>query len=298
MKLTLAENFHAAFYIPFYVLKTLRFADKEDLEIDWLAPGTPGSGIEAVQNGTVDLTWGGPMRVMKDRDTHPVSDRSLVCFSQVVTRDPFCLVGRAPVPFKLEDLANLKMSLVSEVPTPWLCLQADMDDHGLDIRQLQAQGRLVTDLTMQQQGEALSAGKVEVVQLFEPFVSQIEASGQGNLLYAASSRGLTLYTTFIASRAGAARNAAAFAALDRAVGAMQRWLFAATPAEIADVVEGLFPGVARAILESAIMRYRSTGVWSSQTEVSVEAFNRLADCLLRGGFIRTPGSFADCVVKL
>ena len=298
MKLALFENFHAAFYIPFYVLKALRFADKQGLEIDWLPPGPPGAGIEAVQNGTVDLTWGGPMRVMKDRDTHPETDRSLVCFSQVVTRDPFCLVGRTPAPFKLDDLARLRMSLVSEVPTPWLCLQADLADHGLDIRELQAQGRLVTDLTMQQQIEALSSGKVDVVQLFEPFVSRIEAAGQGNLLYAATSRGVTLYTTFIASKAGAVRNAPAFAALDRAVAAMQQWLFAATPDEIADVVEGLFPGVARSILISVIQRYRSTGVWSSQKEVSVEAFDRLADCLLRGGFIRSPGSFTDCVVTL
>lgn len=296
MKIAIFENFHAAFYIPFYVLKALKFADKEGLDIDWLPPGPPGAGIEAVQNGTVDLTWGGPMRVMKDRDTHSVSDRSLVCFSQVVTRDPFCLVGRAPAPFKLEDLASLKMSLVSEVPTPWLCLQADLADHGLDVGQLQAQGRLVTDLTMQQQAEALASGKIDVVQLFEPFVSQIESEGKGNLLYAASSRGVTLYTTFIASKAGAARNAPAFAALDRAVGAMQRWLFAATPGQIADVVGDLFPGVTRNVLESAIRRYLSTGVWSARTEVSVEAFNRLADCLLRGGFIRSPGSFADCVV--
>ena len=151
---------------------------------------------------------------------------------------------------------------------------------------------------MQQQIEALAGGKIDVVQLFEPFVSQIEAAGQGSLLYAASSRGVTLYTTFIASKAGAVKNAPAFAALDRAVGAMQEWLFAATTDEIADVVEGLFPGVARSLLLSTIQRYRSTGVWSSQREVSVEAFDRLADCLLRGGFIRAPGSFTDCVVTL
>ena len=29
-----------------------------------------------------------------------------------------------------------------------------------------------------------------------------------------------------------------------------------------------------------------------------DAFDRLADCLLRGGFIRAPGSFTDCVVTL
>lgn len=297
MKLTVFENFRAVFYIPFYVLKARRYAEQEGLDIEWLEPGPPGAGIESVQSGMVDLTWGGPMRVMKDRDTHPQSERSLVCVSQVVARDPFCLVSRAKLPFGLKDLTQLKTSVVSEVPTPWLCLQADLADLGISVDELRTQNRLVTDLTMQEQVRALSDGRVDVVQLFEPFVSEIESSGLGHLLYAASSRGPTVYTTFIASNAGAARNADALSALNRAVGAMQRWLFASTADEIAGVVEDVFPDVKRDILVSAIERYRTSGVWSSQTEVSVEAFDRLARCLFLSGFIRSPGSYRDCVVK-
>ncbi|MEJ0072325.1 MAG: hypothetical protein WDO24_30590 [Pseudomonadota bacterium] len=52
--------------------------------------------------------WGGPMRVILMHEREPALD--LVCFCEVVTRDPFFLVGRAPRPdFKLADLMALRL---------------------------------------------------------------------------------------------------------------------------------------------------------------------------------------------
>ena len=78
MKLRLAENFRAIFYAPFYAMKALDFAGREGVEIDWLAPGPPGAVFDAVKLGAVDLTWGGPMRVMRDHDDTPANGASLV----------------------------------------------------------------------------------------------------------------------------------------------------------------------------------------------------------------------------
>ena len=56
-------------------------------------------------DGTVDVCWGGPMRVMQAYQQIPGCD--LVSFAEVVTRDPFLLVGREPRPeFDLRDLAR------------------------------------------------------------------------------------------------------------------------------------------------------------------------------------------------
>ena len=44
----------------------------------------------------VDVSWGGPMRVMMHHDADPRCP--LVCFGQVVARDPFLLVGRTRKP--------------------------------------------------------------------------------------------------------------------------------------------------------------------------------------------------------
>jgi NitT/TauT family transport system substrate-binding protein len=60
----------------------------------------------ALLDGKVDVSWGGPMRVMMHHDADPRCP--LVCFGQVVARDPFLLVGRARnASFSWRDLAGL-----------------------------------------------------------------------------------------------------------------------------------------------------------------------------------------------
>ena len=69
--------------------------------------------------------WGGPLRVMIVHDSEP--DADLVCFADVVARDPFFVIGAKPRPdFRLADLAKVRFASVSEVPTPWICLADDL----------------------------------------------------------------------------------------------------------------------------------------------------------------------------
>ena len=56
------------------------------------------------------------MRVMETYQALPGCD--IVCFAEVVTRDPFVLLGRRPNPgFVPADLAALRLATVSGVPT-------------------------------------------------------------------------------------------------------------------------------------------------------------------------------------
>jgi NitT/TauT family transport system substrate-binding protein len=294
MQLTLAENFRAVFYTPFYLLKELRLAEQAGLHIDWLAPGTPGGAIDQIKDGSVDLTWGGPMRVMKDRDTLPAEGSSLLCFGEVVARDPFFLVG-SQKSFSLQELAHLRLSLVSEVPTPWLCLQADLRALGLNIEQLERSGLLKRDWTMAEQIQALETQGVEVIQLFEPFVSEVLKSGRHHILYAAHSRGPTVYTTFICSQDGFAKKQAEFARLNEVLGTLQTWLHTHSAQDIAHRVQPYFAQLELDVLTCAIERYLHSQVWASTPEVSKAGFDRLADSLHSGGFIRTRILFESCV---
>ncbi|ETH86167.1 NMT1/THI5-like protein [Bordetella pertussis STO1-CHOC-0018] len=150
------------FYAPFYALKALGHAGREGLEIEWLPPAGPGGAIDEVKAGAVDLTWGGPMRVIKDHDSAPDNGASLLSFGEAVGRDPFSLVGRAGLAARgLHDLPSLRLGVVSEVPTPWYCLRADLHDRGIDIAR---DGRLVEALTMPQQVQALADGTLDVAQ--------------------------------------------------------------------------------------------------------------------------------------
>src|SRR5690348_6652348 len=131
MRIKLAENFRAVFYAPFYATQALGFYASEGIAVDLIDSAAPGAATAGLLDGSIDLAWGGPMRVMKARDLDPASP--LVCFCEVVTRDPFFLLGKANrSSFRLADLARLRVATVSEVPTPWLCLQHDLREQGTD----------------------------------------------------------------------------------------------------------------------------------------------------------------------
>jgi NitT/TauT family transport system substrate-binding protein len=230
------------------------------------------------------------MRVMKARDQD--SSSPLVCFGEVVARDPFFLVARADGPdFRLADLPRLRLATVSEVPTPWLCLQHDLRQIGIDPERLER----ITDRTMADNLDGLRRGDLDVAQLFEPYVSMALRDGSGKILYAASTRGPTVYTTFLAIRASIARNRAAFAAVIRAVRQMQSWLSDHSGEELAEVVMPFYPDVAEDLLAASLRRYHEAGLWARHPDVSREGFVRLAESLRSGGFVSRVHNYEECV---
>jgi NitT/TauT family transport system substrate-binding protein len=142
---------------------------------------------------------------------------------------------------------------------------------------------------------ALQAGDIDVMQAFEPFVAMAERDGAGDVLYAASTRGPTAYTAFIATREGCTESGGVFAAMTRATGKMLEWLYANPAEELAAVVAPFFPDVPRDILARSLDRYKQAGLWSRQTKMIPQGFARLAQSLHSGGFIARVPSYDDCV---
>lgn len=290
MRIKLAENFRAVFYAPFYATHALGFYAREGIDVELLNSSAPAAAASALLDGTIDLTWGGPMRVMKARDENP--DSPLVCFGEVVSCDPFFLVGKGDrANFRLTDLPGLRLATVSEVPTPWLCLQHDLREQGVDPDRL----KRVADRTMASNLAALRDGELDVAQLFEPYASMAVQAGAGDILYAASTRGPTVYTTFLATRPSIERHRAAFAAMTRAIQHMQDWLAEHGAAELAVVVAPFYPDVAPDILLSSLQRYHDAGLWPRSPQVSRKGFSRLTESLVSGGFISRMPAYEDCV---
>ena len=297
MTLTIAENFRAIFYTPFYLLKALGLAEQAGLELKWLPPGSPGGAIDAIKNGTVDLTWGGPMRVMKDHDTMPSNGQSLMCFGEVVSRDPFFLLGKKNLGrFELAQLRQLRLAQVSEVPTPWLCLQADLRDLGLNVPEIQAS--LKRGLSMTEQIQALNADTIDVAQVFEPLASELLTDPEYQILYAAHTRGPTVYTTLICSRDGWNTHQLAFTLLCKVLGDLLAWLHTQTPALITSHVQSFFPTLSAQLLETAISRYLHNGIWAKTPMMSKEGFDRLSYSLQSGGFTRRLIDFASTITPI
>jgi NitT/TauT family transport system substrate-binding protein len=289
MPIRLAENFRAVFYAPFYAAQALGLYGREGIDIEMISSSIPGDAVNALLAGAIDITWGGPMRVMKAHDRDP--DSPLVCFCEVVGRDPFYLVGaRDPAGFKLADLPALRLAAVSEVPTPWMCLQHDLRERGIDPDRLQR----APDRPMTENFAALIAGELDVAQLFEPYVSMALQDG-ASVLYAAAARGPTVYTTFITTHQVVERHRAAFAGMARALAGALQWIAGHSADELAAVTGPFYPGVPRAILASAFERYRQAAIWAGGSDEFRQGFARLAESLLSGGFISRLPRYEDCV---
>lgn len=290
MAIVLQESLRGLFYAPFYAALARDAYAKEGVDVVFASAPTPGHAATNVMGGAADVCWGGPMRVMQTY--HQVPDCDLVCFGEVVTRDPFLLVGREPRPdFTLSDLVGPRVGTVSEVPTPWMCLQHDLRLAGID----PASVTRVADRSMTDNCAALAAGDLDVVQVFEPFVSSMLADGTGHVWHAQASRGPTSYTTFYARRGVLESRRDELLRMVRAIDRTLQWVAAADGAEIAQTVGGYFPAVRPYILAAACTRYKALEIWGATPVLPRAGYDRLKDSLVSGGFV-DPGTPFDVAV--
>jgi NitT/TauT family transport system substrate-binding protein len=215
-----------------------------------------------------------------------------VIFCDVVGRDPFFLVGREPNPtFRLHDLFDKRVATVSEVPTPWLCLQHDLRLAGLDPAKVDR----VTNQSMPENVAALRAGEVEVIQLFQPFVEQALEEGIGHIWYAAADRGATAYTALYTTQAFLQREPQSLRQMTRAMYRTQHWIATHDAAELADNVAEYFPDVSRATLTSALARYKALNVWNRTPILPPEGFAWLSAACVSGGYTLRDVAYDRCV---
>jgi NitT/TauT family transport system substrate-binding protein len=286
----LSENFRALFYAPFYAAQATGAYAKEGVEVEFRLSSDPNRTAAALRSGEVEVMWGGPLRVLLTHDADPASD--VVCFCDVVARDPFFVIGRQARPsFRPADLAGVRLGSVSEVPTPWLCLQDDIRRDGAD----PAAVTRLTDATMAQNAVALRAGALDAVQVFQPYAEDLLASDAGHLWYAAADRGLTAYTTLVTRRAVLDRKRDELLAMVRAMHQTLRWIRATPGAEIQRVLASYFPDVAPMIFAAAIDRYRALSLYGPDPVTRREGFDRLAAAMRSGGVLRREIPFEECV---
>jgi NitT/TauT family transport system substrate-binding protein len=288
MAIVLQEPLRALFYAPFYAALTLGAFDKERVEVRLVSAPSPGEAPNALFYGTADVAWGGPMRVNQVYDQRANCD--LVCFGEAVTRDPFMLVGRVPRPnFRLAVLTAVRVATVSEVPTPWLCLQEDLRRAGFDPDAMMR----VTNHTMPESVYALRYGEVDAVQLCQPFAEEVIVSGEGHLWYAAADRGLCSYTSFYARSSTLEAKREEMLGLVRGLYRTQKWLHRRSPWRLADAVKPFFPAVPQALLRAAVARYHALGIWGRNPILPRVGYERLKAGLISGGFAKgTPYELA------
>ena len=290
MTIRLSENFRALFYAPFYATQATGAFAAAGVEVAMIPSPSPGAAVGVLRAGEVDVMWGGPLRVMMLHDKEPACD--LVCFCDVVARDPFFIIGTKPRPdFSFADLAGLRFGSVSEVPTPWICLQSDLRGAGVDPAALNR----VADRSMAENEAALAAGKLDAIQVFQPYAERLIASGAGHVWYAAATRGLTAYTTLVTRRDILAERTDELQRMTRAIHRTLQW-FARTPAlEVAGLLKDYFPDLPTPLFAACIDRYRALGLWAADPVIRREGFDRLHAAMRASGALSRDIAFEACV---
>jgi NitT/TauT family transport system substrate-binding protein len=288
--ITLSENFRALFYTPFYAAQALGLFARQGVTIDFRQSAEPGQAAAALQSGEVEVMWGGPLRVLLTHQADPSSD--VVCFCDVVARDPFFVIGHTPRPdFRPADLVRIRLATVSEVPTPWLCLQDDIRRDGADPEAVPR----ITGRTMAENAAALRQGAIDAVQLFQPYAEDLLASGAGHLWYAAATRGLTAYTTLVTRRATLATKRQELLGMVRAMQQALQWIKATPGQEVQRTVASRFPDVPPPLFAAAIDRYRALELYAPDPVTRREGFDRLAAAMRSGGALTRNIPFENCI---
>ena len=290
MAIVLSENFRALFYAPFYAAHATGAFTRAGVEVELRPSPDPLAAAAALRAGEVDVMWGGPLRVMIARDTDPKSD--LVCFCDVVARDPFFVIGARPRPdFRFADLLSMKLATVSEVPTPWVCLQDDLRRAGVDPSKVDR----VTDRSMGENEAALREGKIDAVQVFQPYAERLISTGAGHVWYAAANRGLTAYTTLVTRRGLLESRADELSRMIRGMDATLKWFDTAPSFDIVDAVQSFFPDVPRDLFAACIDRYRALGLWGRDPVIRREGYDRLHAAMRSAGTLSKDIAFEDVV---
>ncbi len=280
MSITLFENFRALFYAPFYAAFGISAYERENVDVTLTPMSAPGDGSGAILGGAEAVTWGGPMRVMRNHDEDPASD--LVSFCEVVGKDPFQLVGRTPkTDFEIADLVGIRFASFLEAPTPWLCLQEDLRRENIDPDSIDRTG----DLPVTEIMDRFQKGEFDLVQVPEPYAQALVESAGGHIWYETAHRGACCYTTFSANRSFIDAHQEEVAAMYRAQAATLRWIQEETADEVGRVVAPYFSDVPAGHLAQSIERYRKAGLWSRNPAISKTGLERLRAGLLSGGFI-------------
>lgn len=282
MKITLIENFRALFYAPFYATAALGAYVAEGLDVQMITPSTSAETNQILAAGGAEVSWGGPMRLMLALDKDPHA--GTVAFCEVVARDPFFLIGRTANPgFRMGDLVGKTVATVSEVPTPWICLQRDLQLAGIDPAAItRAPAR-----TMGENAAALRTGDVDVMQVYHPLAHTLQEDGSGHLWFRGADRGLACYTTLNTTRDFIRKSPQTLLSVTRAIFRTQKWIAAHSGADLASVVAKYLPDIPHAVLAACCDEYKVSGVWSRGPIIQREGLEWKRDAMLACGATRT-----------
>jgi NitT/TauT family transport system substrate-binding protein len=291
MTLRIGEPYHVVYYAPLHVAYRGGFFEREGLDVELVPSPTFAVSAAALQSGAMDVALGGIMRSLVAYDC----DESLVPvhFARVNDRDGFLLLGRTSPPLRMgegrgegafdwPDLLDRRVIVFSEAPTPWQVLRALLLRKGLDPNRVEP----LTDVPIGQVADAFRSGMGDFVLTQAHVAEDLLRSGDAVLLRAmAGEAGPLPYSSYYCAPDYLQSATETVRAVARANAAAMRWMRSRTGEEIWEAIRPAFAGGDDETLRAATVRYKSLGVWGSDTTLPFESYDALATAMKAGGLI-------------
>jgi NitT/TauT family transport system substrate-binding protein len=173
---------------------------------------------------------------------------------------------------------------------PWLCLQEDLRQAGIDPARLDR----IIDRSMAENLNALTEGRIEAAQFFEPVVEEALASGKGHLWYVARARLHQLHS-FCHDPRAARSGCRTLIVHGQSNPADPAMALCPVCAGDAAAISSFFPALDIGVLAAALAHYQTQSVWGRDPVLPENGFDCLRRSLVSGGFIRRPMPYTACV---
>lgn len=274
------EPFHSPFYAPTLVAVHGGHFAAEGLDVALQTAGPGKATVDSLLDGSVDFAVSGIMRSLHlvDRD-----GPALVHFAAVNDRNGFFLLSRTSRPhFTWTDLVGRTVLSFGGAPTPYYCMLSVLRRAGVD----PARVTFVRERPVAECVAAFRDGGGDFLECGPPVVDQLIADGTGHLVASmGDATGPVPFSSLMATTDRMAGDRAMLVSVVRGLHRAQRWMAAAAPDAMAQVVAPAFPDIEHPLLARILDRYRAQGTWPTDPRLDRPGYERLQEILFAGGFI-------------
>lgn len=279
----LNEVTHSVFYAPQYLAMALGYFEEEGLKIELTNGAGADKTMTALVTGEADIGLMGPEPgiyvYLEGRKDY------IVVVGQLTKRDGSFLVGRNNEPnFDWSNLEGKEILMGRRGGMPAMILQYVLNNHGYKDG---VNIKMNYDVQFGLLAPAFTGGTADYVPLFEPTASQIVANDQGYIVDGIGREsGEIPYTCYMATKSYVSKNSVKIEKFLRSIYRATQYLNSHDNNEIADLILPYFTGSTKAMIVSALDRYKAYDTWMTTPVMKEESYTKLQDILQNAGELK------------
>jgi NitT/TauT family transport system substrate-binding protein len=295
VKVRYNEVVRSVLYAPAYVAMKNGFFQDAGLDVEMTTAQGGDKSMAALLSGAADIALMGPESAIYVLTSESPTKPRIFC--GLTATDGFMLLSRDKVDnFEWSMLKGKNILGFRPGSTPLLFFEAAMRKNGIDpLKDV----KLVNNVAIPARVGSWLAGENQYAIFTEPEASQLELDGKAYFLASVGATvGFADYTSFMATDKYIHEHPDIAQGWTNAIAGAMKWTAAASPEDIAKVLEPYFPGVSMAALTAAAQRYHSLKIWKTTPVIEPAAIEKFQDILVQGNVLEPAKrvKFSDLVL--